>query len=75
MKQIIKVTLYVPVDLPDDEDYNASYDIEENHCPGTGIVGAAIQKMIDECEEKSTCWACSLNGTNEIIEHEGERNG
>ena len=48
------------------EDY-IRWRIEDNGCPGTGPVGAAILKHIEESEEKSVCWACNLKGTNKII--------
>lgn len=63
----VKVTLIVPIEIPDYADYDASFDIEENHCPGTGIVGAAIDKVIEEAEQKSVCWACNLQGKNKIL--------
>lgn len=63
----VKCTLIVPVEIPDDKDYDPRFDIEENHCPGTGLVGVAIDKVMKEMNDKSFCWACALNGKNEII--------
>jgi hypothetical protein len=68
----VKCTLYVDVDYPDGiEDENGygnpQFTIEENSCPGTGIVGSEIARVMREQEKKSCCWACALNGTNEII--------
>lgn len=63
----VKCTFYVEVDVPDAPDYNASFDIEENHCPGTGVVGAAVDKAIVAAKADGTCWACGLGGTCEIV--------
>ena len=52
MKTIqVQCTLVVPVEIPDDEDYDEVFDIEMNHCPGTGIVGAAIDEAIRRGDE------------------------
>lgn len=67
MKILVKATLFVPIEVPDDPEYSVHFDIEENHCPGTGIVGAAIDRMMEKCNEKSVCWACNFQGTNEIV--------
>jgi hypothetical protein len=71
MKTIrVKCTFIIPVDVPDDyynDDFTPEFDIEENHCPGTGIVGAALDKLIEEHNKSSTCWACSVGGKCEIV--------
>lgn len=67
MKMLVKCTIIVPIEVPDDPDYNMFFDIEDNHCPGTGIVGAKIDEVMERCREKSICWACNLQGKNEII--------
>jgi hypothetical protein len=64
-KIIVRCTLEIPVEVPDDEDYDMFFDIEENHCPGTGLVGAALKRHIEDCEEKNVCWGCP--GSNEIL--------
>ena len=64
----VKVTFTIPVKVPDSEEYDEYFDIEENHCPGTGLVGIAIDEHIKEFNKKGMCWACSLNGRNEIVE-------
>lgn len=53
-----------------DYDIDLVFDIEENHCPGTGNVGAALDRCMEEHEEASTCWACALNGSNKILKVE-----
>ncbi len=63
----VKVTFTIPVEVPDGEDYDANFDIEENHCPGTGLVGMAIDKHIKEMDEKGFCWGCALGGKCEIV--------
>ena len=66
-KILVKCILEVPVEVPDDKDYDEIFDIEENHCPGTGIVGGKIDEIIKKAEKDGYCWACNLNGKNEII--------
>lgn len=65
----VKCTFVIPVEVPDESpDYDVHFDIEDNHCPGTGVVGAAIEKAIEEGRRTHNCWACQLGGTNEIVE-------
>lgn len=63
----VKCTFYVEVDVPDAPDYNASFDIESNHCPVTGIVGAAVDAVTTAASAAGTCWMCALGGTCEIV--------
>lgn len=66
---IVKCTLEVPVEVPDTEEYAGieTFDIEENHCPGTGLVGAAIDALIKKHDAQGTCWACAVKGECEIL--------
>lgn len=65
---VVECTVRVEVELPDDPNYDPTFDIEENHCPGTGIVGAALDtKFAAGHEHGSACWACP-GGKNKIIE-------
>lgn len=69
----VKCTYIIQVEVSEDEEdgYSASFDIEENHCPGTGLVGRAFEehyKRHDTGELKAFCWACALQGTNEIVD-------
>lgn len=69
MKKIKVLCSYVlEIEVPEDEEdgYDAEFDIEENHCPGTGRVGAALKERMEACDKSSTCWACP-EGKNEII--------
>lgn len=63
----VRCTFDLPVEIPDDPDYDEVFDIEENHCPGTGLVGAALEKRMKKQNEKGFCWACGLNAKNEIL--------
>lgn len=63
----VRCSYLLEIDVPDDPEYDAVFDIEENHCPGTGIVGAAFEKVRAECDAKRICWACRLQGENKII--------
>ena len=64
----VQCTIEVPV-LIEDPEYaeNLGFHIEENGCPGTGIVGAAIERAMVEAESQGVCWACRLNGVNKIV--------
>lgn len=68
MKIYVQCTLTVPVEVPDDPEYDSKFDIEENHCPGTGLVGQAIDKAMEEAKVQGVCWACNLHGSNKIIQ-------
>ena len=69
-KYIVKCILEVPVEVSDNyynDEFTPEFDIEENHCPGTGIVGATFDKIKEEMDLKSCCWACAMKGRCEII--------
>lgn len=70
MKTInVEVTFTIPVKVPDDDPkYDVYFDIEENHCPGTGRVGTAIDKHIKDHEKCKSCWACALGAKNKIVD-------
>lgn len=64
-KYLVRCSYEVEIELPDStEPY---FYIEENHCPGTGSVGLALERVMKWAEENHVCWACCLNGKNEII--------
>ncbi len=67
MKIKVWCSYTIEVDVPDAADYDAQFDIEENHCPGTGRVGAAFEAHKARCDAASVCWACGLDGKNEIV--------
>lgn len=69
MKTIkVQCSYIIEVEYPDDyNDDDLIFDIEENHCPGTGRVGSAFDKFREEMDKTSNCWACALFGENEII--------
>lgn len=70
---LVECTLIIPVEVPNDEEYDMYFDIEENHCPGTGYVGTALEKHIDEFNENGFCWACALKGECKIVEENETR--
>lgn len=61
----VRCTIEVDVKVPNDRD--PEFDIEENHCPGTGVVGSAIEREMTYHEVEGTCWGCAAQGKNEII--------
>lgn len=63
----VRCSFVVEVEVPDDPDYDAQFDLEENHCPGTGVVGAAFDRAYLKGNAAGTCWACALSGKNEIV--------
>lgn len=67
MKVKVKCTWTVEVEVPDDPEYDARFDLVENHCPGTGLVGAALDKAMREARAASVCWACNGDGKCEIV--------
>jgi len=66
----VKCTFTIPVEVPDDPKYDVEFDIEENHCPGTGRVGLAVRECIEAMDLEGCCWACALGGENEIVKDE-----
>lgn len=63
----VRCTFELDVKVPSDwDDDQIRFDIEENHCPGTGIVGAALDALIADADRTKTCWACP-RGKNEIV--------
>lgn len=73
MKKVrVLCSLIVEVEMDDDDYERRHFIIEENSCPGTQLVGRAIQDAIDKGEEDGTCWACALSGQNRIIMDDGQ---
>ncbi len=66
MKVRVQCTLLIDVEYPDDTAH-PDFMIEENGCPGTGLVGSAIDRVIEDGEKRGVCWACNLMGENKII--------
>ena len=62
----VKCEITIPVSVPEN-DYDEFFDIEENHCPGTGIVGTMIDNLLAYSDKESTCWACTAKGENTIV--------
>ena len=68
MRVKVLCSFTIEVEVPDDVGTNLRWLIEEEGCPATGIVGAALEAHQAECEKTGVCWACQLNGKNEIME-------
>lgn len=73
MQVKVRCTYVIEVEVPDDPDYDVYFDLVENHCPGTGIVGAALEHHMDQCHHASTCWACALDGECELVDQPKEQ--
>ncbi len=69
MKTIrVRVSFEMDLELTDEEYEMRHTLIEENGCPGTGMVGAKLEAMIEDANERHVCWACGpANGENKII--------
>ncbi len=69
MKQIlVECTLKVLVEVDETRGIEQiEFEIEENGCPGTGVVGRAIMEQIERDEEKQVCWGCNMRGKNKIL--------
>jgi len=62
----VECSYTVPVIVPYD-DFPVDFMIEENSCPGTGLVGSALDQIIEKSDKDSSCWACLLHGKNSIV--------
>ncbi len=62
----VQCTIVIDVEYPDDTEH-PDFVIEENGCPGTGNVGSAIDRVIEDGEKRGVCWACNLQGENKIL--------
>ena len=76
----VRVSFNVDIDVPDEWDENdIRFYVEENHCPGTGIVGSAVGEIvaktnaiIEKSDREHICWACgAADGENKIVSIEG----
>lgn len=63
---LVQCTFEIEVDWQD-EWVSPYFQLEENGCPGTGAIHAALSKRMEAHEAASTCWACALNGKNKIL--------
>lgn len=61
----VRCSVEVTVTIPDDVD--PEFYVEENGCPGTGLVGAELERIIEEGSKSGWCWACANGGKNEIL--------
>lgn len=57
----------VEVELSDEDYERRHFIIEDNGCPGTGSVGAELDKMLEWSKTSGCCWACKASGQNRII--------
>lgn len=72
MRVKVRCVLEVEIEVNEEACDTTVFRIEENGCPGTGPVGAAIMQEIERSEGASVCWACNMGGTNKVIEIDGE---
>lgn len=71
MKVRVRVSFEVEIEVDGDPARDdLSFDIEDNHCPGTGLVGNAVQDLIERNIGSDSCLMCP-HGKNEIISVDG----
>ena len=59
----VQISALVTVVYPDGtDDHTILFDIEDNHCPGTGIVGLAVNNLFKKNEESDYCEWCNHGG-------------
>jgi bifunctional DNA-binding transcriptional regulator/antitoxin component of YhaV-PrlF toxin-antitoxin module len=66
---MVKCEITIPVEMR--EDFSADevqFLIEDNGCPGTGPVGVALRKLLEDSDEQGICLICNLGGSNKIVE-------
>lgn len=65
MKKVkVACVIYVEVEIGDDVD--EIFVIEENGCPGTGVVFRALLDLLEKHENSSFCVMCTNQCTNHI---------
>ncbi len=71
----VKCSYVIEVELPPDFAADLAelrFRIEENGCPGTGVVGAEFDYQYEKAQHMAVCWACNLQGENKIVEINGK---
>jgi hypothetical protein len=58
----------VEIELPDDAD--EEFYVEDNSCPGTGLVGIAVRELVEAQIHSVSCLFCAANGKNKIVHTE-----
>lgn len=69
---LVECKLMVEVEVDFDNPDVIEFSIEENSCPGTGIVGAKIDEVMEKAAKGRVCWACNLRGQNRIVSINGQ---
>lgn len=73
MKVKVKATVVVEIEVEDGwDDGMILFHVEENGCPGTKEVGVEIEEAIHQGKQFGVCWACNLQGENEVLEINGK---
>ena len=68
MKKVkVLCSFFVEVELSDEDYERRHFIIEDNGCPATGIVGQALNDLMEWSEESGCCWACKASGQNRIV--------
>jgi hypothetical protein len=69
----LKATFYLDVEVPDDPNYNAEFDLVENHCLDTGLPGKALRELMAKHDALGTCWACASGAELRIVPNAPEK--
>ena len=69
----VRVSFEVDVPFPDDfEDHTIEFEVNDNSCPGTRLVGLAVSDLMDRHAESYHCEFCGPNnGKNELLSIDG----
>lgn len=73
MTILVKCEFLIPIEIDNDSRESVEFIIEENSCPGTGIVGATFDDIMHQHDKDGTCWACALQAKNTIMEWDYDR--
>ena len=54
----VKVRCSYTIEIEVREDLDPIFYAQENGCPGTGAMGAELERIMDEADKENVCWAC-----------------
>lgn len=67
----VEATIKLTVAVPDDYSKEMIlFVIEEEGCPGTGLVGRKLKQLIEDSNVTQYCWACP-DGHNKVLAIDG----
>lgn len=70
-KVLVECSFQIEVEV-DDKYSSVEFQIEDNGCPGTGVVNSKLMAHMADCEKRSICWSCALGGESKVIKIDGK---